>query len=147
MMFCTHLIGPKVDSWACRRVNELGRSIAAGNINPDAEILWTEFQDRFHEDFQDTAVKEDTLHKLMNLWMQGDDLDTYTTTFNDIMSLTGFKEDALGTIVAYQCGLKKALHNTILNKQWLHPQTMVEWQMVARRHNAVWVSVAVARLA
>jgi hypothetical protein len=33
--------------------------------------------------------------------MQGDDLNTYTTTFNDIMSLAGFKEDALRMIVAY----------------------------------------------
>jgi hypothetical protein len=33
--------------------------------------------------------------------MQGDGLDTYTTTFNDVMSLAGFEEDALGTIVAY----------------------------------------------
>jgi Retrotransposon gag protein len=90
-----------VDGWARGRVNELGRSIAAGNVNPDEERLWTEFRNRFHEDFQDTAVKEDALHKLMNLRMQGDDLDTYTTTFNDVMSLAGFEEDALGTIVAY----------------------------------------------
>jgi hypothetical protein len=67
MMFCMHLIGPKVDGWARRRVNELGRSIVAGNVNPDTEMLWMEFRDRFHEDFQDTAVKEDALHKLMNL--------------------------------------------------------------------------------
>jgi hypothetical protein len=72
----------------------------------------------------------------MNLRMQGDDLDTYTTMFNDVMSLAGFEEDALGMIVAYQRGLKKALHNVILNKQWLHPQMMVEWQTMAHRHNA-----------
>jgi hypothetical protein len=45
MMFCMHLVGPKVDGWACGRVNKLGRLIAAGNVNPDAEILWTEFRD------------------------------------------------------------------------------------------------------
>jgi hypothetical protein len=62
-------------------------------------------------------MKEDALHKLMNLRMQGDDLDTYTTTFNNVMSLAGFEEDALGMIVTYRCGLKKALHNAILDKQ------------------------------
>jgi hypothetical protein len=62
----------------------------------------------------------------MNLQMQGDDLDTYTTTFNNVMSLAGFEKDALGTIVAYRCGLKKALHNTILNKQWPRLQTMIK---------------------
>jgi hypothetical protein len=101
IMFCMHLLGPKVDGWVCGRVNELGRSIVAGNANPDAEILWIEFWDQFQEDFQDTTVKEDALHKLMNLQMQGDDLDTYTTMFNDVMSLASFEEDALGTIVTY----------------------------------------------
>jgi Retrotransposon gag protein len=139
MMFYMHLIGPKVDGWARGRVNKLGRSIMAGNINPDEERLWTEFRDRFHKDFQDTAVKEDALHKLMNLQMQGDDLDTYTTMFNDVMSLAGFKEDALRMIVAYQHGLKKALHNAILDKQWPCPQIMVKWQTAACRHNATWV--------
>jgi hypothetical protein len=71
--------------------------------------------------------------------MQGDDLDTYTMMFNDVMSLAGFEEDALRMIVAYRRSLKKALHNVILNKQWLHPQTMVDWQTTARRHNAAWV--------
>jgi hypothetical protein len=75
----------------------------------------------------------------MNLRMQGDNLDMYTTMFNDVMSLAGFEEDALGTIVAYQHGLKKALHNAILNKQWPRLQTMVKWQTVAHCHNATWV--------
>jgi hypothetical protein len=101
IMFCMHLIGPKVDGWVHGRVNELGRSITVGNINPDAKILWTEFWDQFHEDFQDMAIKEDALHKLMNLRMQGDNLDTYTTMFNNVMSLASFKEDTLRTIVAY----------------------------------------------
>jgi Retrotransposon gag protein len=139
MMFCMHLIGPKVDGWACGRVNELRRSIMAGNVNPDTEILWTEFRDRFHKDFQDTAVKKDALHKLMNLCMQGDDLNTYTMTFNDIMSLAGFEKDTLRTIIAYRRGLKKALHNMILNKQWPYPQMMVKWQTAARHHNTAWV--------
>jgi hypothetical protein len=63
--------------------------------------------------------------------MQGDDLNTYNMTFNNVMLLAGFKEDALNTIIAYRRGLKKALHNTILDKQWPCPQMMVEWQMVA----------------
>jgi hypothetical protein len=55
------------------------------------------------------------------------------------MSLVGFEEDSLRTILVYRHGLKKALHNTILDKQWPHPQTMVKWQMAAQQHNAAWV--------
>jgi Retrotransposon gag protein len=102
MMFCTHLIGPKVDGWARGRVNQLGLNITNSVINPNSEQVWNDFKVRFEEDFQDTSVKEDALHKLMNLRMQGDNLNTYNTMFNDVMSLAGFEEDALGTLVAYQ---------------------------------------------
>jgi hypothetical protein len=37
MMFCMHLIGPKVDSWAHGCVNQLGLNIANGVINPNSE--------------------------------------------------------------------------------------------------------------
>jgi hypothetical protein len=54
----------------------------------------------------------------MGLQMKGDDLDTYTTSFNDLKELAGFKDNALGTIIAYRRGLKQPLHNAILDRQW-----------------------------
>jgi hypothetical protein len=33
--------------------------------------------------------------------MKGDDLDTYTTSFNDLKELARFEDDALGMIIAY----------------------------------------------
>ena len=112
--------------------------IASGH-NPNDENMWTAFKDWFLEDFKDTSEKEDALTKLMSLQMKGDDLDTYTTSFNDLKKLAGFEDDALGTIIAYRRGLKQPLHNVILDRQWPQPDTLLEWQDAARWHNAAWV--------
>jgi Retrotransposon gag protein len=86
--------------------------------NPNDENMWATFKDQFLEDFKDTSKKEDALTKLIGLQMKGDDLDTYTTSFNDLKELAGFEDNALGTIIAYQHGLKQPLHNVILDHQW-----------------------------
>jgi Retrotransposon gag protein len=112
--------------------------IASGH-NPNDENMWTAFKDQFLEDFKDTSKKEDALTKLMGLQMKGDDLNTYTTSFNDLKELAGFEDDALGTIIAYRRGLKQPLHNAILDRQWLQPDTLLEWQDAMQRHNAAWV--------
>jgi hypothetical protein len=107
--------------------------------NLNDENMWTAFKDRFLEDFKDMSKKEDALTKLMGLQMKGDDLDTYTTSFNDLKELAGFEDDALGTIIAYRWGLKQPLHNAILDHQWPQPDMLLEWQDAAWWHNVAWV--------
>jgi hypothetical protein len=84
------------------------------------------FKDQFLEDFKDTSKKEDAFTKLMGLQMKGDDLDTYTTSFNNLKELVGFENDTLGIIITYQHGLKQPLHNVILDCQWPQPNTLAE---------------------
>jgi Zinc knuckle len=70
--------------------------------------------------------------------MVGDNLDDYTTTFNDLLEEAGFEADAQGTIIQYHAGLKEALHMTIMNREWPKPETLAEWQEAARKHSAAW---------
>ena len=67
----------------------------------------------------------------MGLQMKGDDLNTYTTSFNNLKELASFEDDALGIIIAYQHGLKQPLHNAILDHQWPRPDMLLEWQDAA----------------
>ena len=83
----------------------MGTMITSGH-NLNDENMWATFKDRFLEDFKDTSEKEDALTKLMGLQIKGDNLNTYTTSFNDLKELASFEDDALGMIIAYQCGLK-----------------------------------------
>jgi hypothetical protein len=138
LMFCTFLKGPKIDTWCRQRVKDVGTMIVSG-YNPNDENMWTAFKDQFLEDFKDMSKKEDALTKLMGLQMKGDNLDTYTTSFNDLKELAGFEDNALGMTIAYQRGLKQPLHNAILDCQWPRPDTLLEWQDAARWHNAAWV--------
>ena len=80
-------------------------------------------------------IQEDALWpltKLMRLQMKGDNLNTYTTSFNDLKEVAGFKDDALGIIIAYRQGLKQPLHNVILDRQWPRvgpqPNKLLKWQ-------------------
>jgi hypothetical protein len=75
----------------------------------------------------------------MGLQMKGDNLDMYTTTFNNLKGLASFKDDGLGMIIACHHGLKQPLHNTILDHQWPHPDTLAKWQDALCRHNIAWV--------
>jgi hypothetical protein len=58
--------------------------------------------------------------------MVGDELDEYTTTFNDLLEEAGFDPDAQGTIIQYRTGLKEALHMTIMNCQFPRPETLAD---------------------
>jgi hypothetical protein len=136
-MFTTFMVGPRCEGWAQVYINSLGTYLDNGE-DPNDLDLWVGFKQRFLNDFQDAAAKEDALTKFMKLQMIGDKLDEYTTTFNDLLEEAGFEPDAQGTIIQYHAGLKKALHMTIMNQQFLRPQTLAEWQEAVRTHTAAW---------
>jgi hypothetical protein len=69
--------------------------------NLNNKNMWTVFKDWFLKDFKDTSKKEDALTKLIELQIKGDDCNTYTTSFNDLKELAGFKDNALGIIITY----------------------------------------------
>jgi hypothetical protein len=68
--------------------------------------------------------------------MIGDELDEYTTMFNNLLKEAGFDANTQGTIIQYHAGLKEALHMTIMNRQHPRPETLAEWQKAARTHVA-----------
>jgi Zinc knuckle len=136
-MFTTFMAGPRCEGWAQARLNSLGGYLDCRG-DPNDLDLWVGFKQRFLEDFRDAAAKEDALTKFTKLWMVGDDLDDYTTSFNELLKEAGFEADAQGTIIQYRASLKEALHMTILNHEWPRPDTLAEWQEAARKHSATW---------
>jgi Zinc knuckle len=137
LMFTTFMSGPRCEGWAQARLNSLGGYLDHGG-DPNDLDLWVGFKQRFLEDFRDATAKEDALTKFVKLRMVGDELDDYTTSFNDLLEEAGFEADAQGTIIQYCAGLKEALHMTIMNCEWPRPETLAEWQEAARKHSAAW---------
>jgi hypothetical protein len=137
LMFTTFMAGLRCKGWAQAHLNSLGGYLDRGG-DPNDLDLWVGFKQRFLEDFRDAAAKEDALTKFTKLQMVGDDLDEYTTSFNDLLEEAGFEANAQGTIIQYRAGLKEALHMTILNREWPRPDTLADWQEAARKHSATW---------
>jgi len=63
--------------------------------------------------------------------MQGGDLDTYTTEFNRLYKLVGFKTDEIGTIELYKRGLNAGLLKSIIDNYMIKPNDLVAWQKEA----------------
>jgi hypothetical protein len=73
--------------------------------------------------------------------MEGDDLDTYTATFNYWLELAGWERDAQGTMLMYKRGLKSGLLTKIIERSNPRPNTLDGWQEAARIHHAIWVEL------
>ena len=70
--------GPQIDDWAKEQKDELKtKLLPPQNIAQMDEVLWTEFETRFHTAFTDTAKEQQAYQKLLDLQMSGNDIDTY----------------------------------------------------------------------
>jgi hypothetical protein len=85
--------GPKIDDWVRLMLEQTALRVH-GNLNNvppiapmnhrDDIALWHWFVRAFKTAFTDTTQSEDALSKLLAIKMQGEDLDTYITTFDHL---------------------------------------------------------------
>ena len=85
-MALTYIKGPKVDNWQEAQLEELEIS----NLVPDDKTLWTNFEQKFKNAYTNSNKKRAAYNKLMSLRMKEGDIDTYITTFNNLLSKAGW---------------------------------------------------------
>ena len=88
-LFCLTLIkGPRVDDWHQDQVKVLCEKVTYTNnpIGHDNPVLWTDFETAFTAAFTDTARVQNAAVALEQLKMKGDDIDTYTSTFQHLVN-------------------------------------------------------------
>jgi NAD-dependent SIR2 family protein deacetylase len=78
-------------------------------MDPKDENLWKEFEKAFDVAFTDLVDQQQAHQQLINLKMQGGDLDTYTANFNHLAKRAGFKHDKKGAMELYKQGLNVRL--------------------------------------
>ena len=81
--------------------------------------------------FTDTAQRQTAYHKLTQFKMNKDDLDTYISTFNNLIRKANYDRDAEGTIHFFRQGLNRELLKAILTCD-AQPTTLTEWETAAR---------------
>ena len=140
LMALSYMRGPKVDDWVQLQVEWLEGELQQGRL-PAEEGLWTDFSHRFAAAFTDTAKAEEATTQLLKLKMDGEDLDSYTATFENLRARAGWERDAKGTIRLYRQGLKLSLHRAILERTQTPLDTMDEWQEAARKQHSIYLDM------
>ena len=124
--------GPQIDDWAKEQKDALkAKLLPPRNLAQTEEVLWTEFEDRFRTAFTDTAKEQQAYQKLLDLCMIGNDIDTYNTKFNHLLTQSGSPRGDKGTIERYHRGLRRGIALKIYDKNPM-PQSLDEWQEAAR---------------
>jgi Retrotransposon gag protein len=126
LMALTYIKGPRVEDWQEARLEELTNT----NLHPDDEALWTTFEQKFKDTYTNSNKKRAAYDKLMTLQMKGGDIDTYITTFDNLLAKAGWTrgEEAADF---FQKGLENGVKREVLRRQtW--PVTLQEWQEAAR---------------
>jgi hypothetical protein len=71
-------------------------------------------------------------HEIERLRMEKGDLDTYIATFNKLAGLAGYSPSDRGALALFKKGLPMPLNLSIVQHTNPHPDTLVDWQKVAR---------------
>ena len=79
----------------------------------------------------DTAKEQQAYQKLLDLCMTGNNIDTYNTRFNHLLTWSAWPRGDKGMIERYQRGLRRGIALKIYDKTPM-PQNLDEWQEAAR---------------
>jgi hypothetical protein len=88
--------------------------------------------------FKDVNIKDQAMTELMNLRMSGDQLDEYTTKFNQLLQRCGWNHDEQGTMQLYRRGLTTGLLKRMLDHD-KRPDTLDGWQDLAITYQGRWL--------
>jgi hypothetical protein len=88
--------------------------------------------------FKDVNTKDQAITELMNLQMTGDQLDTYNTTFNQLLQKCKWNCNEQGTMQLYHRGLIMSLLKRMLDQDD-HPDTLDGWQDLAIKYQGKWL--------
>jgi hypothetical protein len=100
--------------------------------------IWQLFEQDMDRTFKDVNTKDQAITELMNLWMIGDQLNAYNTTFNQLLQKCGWNHDEQGTMQLYCRGLIASLLRRMLDQDNC-PDTLNGWQDLAIKYQGKWL--------
>jgi hypothetical protein len=83
MLFLTFIRGPKVGNWVNSQVKVVSRHIRTRGNKTD-KFIWDTVMTEFANAFQDIMSHERAENELNHLWMEGGNLDVYTSEFKHL---------------------------------------------------------------
>ncbi|KAH9168127.1 hypothetical protein EDB89DRAFT_2074247 [Lactarius sanguifluus] len=129
MTFLSYIRGPLVDDWVTEQFEWLKGQCNTGVLMTELN-LWNIVHNRFIQAYTDTAERTKARKSLQTLSMKGEDIDTYVTTFSNLIHKVGYNPDEATTLEMFQDGLPNQL--VINTTRFHHPITWDDWKVAAR---------------
>jgi len=126
------LQGPKVEDWVVEQAKDLRNKTMRRSdpIAKDDEDLWEDLKQAFTNNYAHTGRMEEARANLSKLKMDGDLIDDYISTFENLLSRGEIPRSEVGAIEKFKDGLKYGILVTILRRDtW--PTTIDEWEEAA----------------
>jgi hypothetical protein len=107
----TLIKGPAVVGWTC----SMGDWIDGLNpLQDDYKIVWTQFQQEFHNQFTNSQQQQHAHIELDNLKMRFPDVDQYIAKFEDLVQLAGYTIGNKETINLFLHGLTPSILDNMI---------------------------------
>ncbi|KAH8977124.1 hypothetical protein EDB86DRAFT_3084799 [Lactarius hatsudake] len=103
-------------------------------MNPTVDQLSIPASDRFVQSYTDTSEQANARKVLQTLTMKGGDIDTYVTTFQNLVTKAGYNPDEATMLELFQDGLPNQLVVNAVRFQ--HPVNWEQWKAAARLQQA-----------
>ena len=130
----TYIRGPLINDWVDQQEKKLDARVditKRNHVQETDEVLWNEFETAFLAAWTDTSKKQNAYDQLMQLTMNGWDVDTYIATFDRLTLAARWDQDSEGTIAKFREGLSKGVHSKVLDRDHI-PRTINEWKAAAQ---------------
>ena len=133
----SYIKGPNVDDWVSATTDDVyekvhGRAGRPATHQLDDEDLWNEFAQEFANAFADTAAAEHAYQELTELQMQGEEVDQYIFTYEQLIHRAGWDRTVHGSIKYFKKGIPRKMVITILRRDQT-PISINEWQEALRK--------------
>jgi hypothetical protein len=113
----TLIKGPAVAGWTCSMGDWID---SLDPLQDDYKIVWTQFQQKFHNQFTDSQQPQCTCIKLNNLKMRFPDIDQYITKFEDLVWLAGYTVGNEETINLFLHGLTPSILDDVVQPPFVN---------------------------
>jgi hypothetical protein len=119
--------GPAVAGWT-RSMGDWINSLDP--LQDDYEIVWTQFQQEFCDQFTDSQQQQCARIELDNLKMKFPEVDKYITKFKDLVQLMGYTVESKETINLFLHGLTLSILDDVIRLPFVNDYIGIKEQAI-----------------
>ena len=137
-LYLSYIRGKKVNDWVDARQSEMDTNVLLG-YGEEMEVYWNTFKSSFVITYSNLGEKMVVEEKLQDLKMEKQDIDTYITTFKNLLGQAEYTTTKQESLKMFKKGLPGMLNICIINNSNPVPDTLEEWIKAAQTQHLKWL--------